>query len=366
MQAWLVVTYEFDSTAANDIFVSLLLPMEVDSPMGGTTSANYQRATRDLMIQESGLSTRQIAFFPFWDQLAAVGGLNFRVGTGSFVTYTDVAAVVAGSNAAMVRNDAAYTLARGRNVLGFDCWRSDTADLGYNVGGFWIVNYTCDKPTAGHGAENHTIEWGLGPMNTVTIAASREIAATAITIPETAYYVTAAGLMLRSVPSGAISLNGTAATVERLASGEGGLVWERAYADIGGTDGETGIYHGWAQVRTLFQRWPGDADTTRMDLETARRWRVAAGQSVSCVFHLSFLMTYHSQTYTAEQTVSGSDAGTVTCHLHRASNGERLLSGSRSGDGSMAFTWYDNTEDVYIVGEDGTGNVGRSPEFLAS
>ena len=37
------------------------MPMEMASPMGGTSSADYQRATRDLFIQEPGTITIQAA-----------------------------------------------------------------------------------------------------------------------------------------------------------------------------------------------------------------------------------------------------------------------------------------------------------------
>lgn len=364
-QAWLVVTYEFDASAANDVFVSLLVPMEVDSPMGGTTSSDYQRAQRDLWIQEPGpIVTKQIAAYVFWDALAAVAGLNFRVGAGSFVTYTDAAAVLGGSNAAMVRNDAAFSLARGRNTLNFDCYRTDATDLGYNVGVLWIVNYTCGKPSAGHGAENHTVIWPLKTTGTGAASAASIIAATAPVIPEANYFMNAIGVEYKYVPSGTVAVAGAAIHAERLAAGEGGLMWEPVYADLGGTDGETGIYHAYATARSVFRRWPGDSvdGHDRLDLETARRWRIATAQSVSTFDHLSLLLTYHSITFTCADSISGF-TGTVNLWLHRES-GEKVLATSRSGDGAFSFTWYDNTEELYVSADDGI-NVGRSALTLA-
>ena len=45
-QAYLVVTYEFDASASTTIMNSLMLPMDLASPMGGTTSSDYQRGSR--------------------------------------------------------------------------------------------------------------------------------------------------------------------------------------------------------------------------------------------------------------------------------------------------------------------------------
>jgi hypothetical protein len=57
MQAWMTITYEFDATSSNDVYVSLMLPMEISSPMGGTTSSDYQRGNREFFIEEPGSVT---------------------------------------------------------------------------------------------------------------------------------------------------------------------------------------------------------------------------------------------------------------------------------------------------------------------
>lgn len=364
-QAYLVVNYEYDSTASNDAMVTVLLPMEVDSPMGGTASTDYQRATRDLWIQEPGtITVRRSAYMAFWDQLGAISGLNMRIGTGSFVTYTDAAATVAGSNAAMVRNDSAFTLARGRNVLNFDVYRTDTTDVGYNVGGYWMINYTCGKPTAGYGAKNQTRLIGLKDHGTAAAAVTALTSASAD--PSSAnFFMNSIGIEYKYMPSGTVAVSGAAIGVERLAAGEGGLVWELVYSDIGGTDGETGVYHAYATARAVFQRWPGDTvdGNNRLDLGTSRRWRNTTGNSVSTFDSLMFMLTYHTITFTCADSISGF-SGTVTLSLHRES-GEKVLQTTRSGDGAFSFTWYDNTEELYVVADDGT-NVGRSALTLAA
>ncbi len=364
-QAWLVVNYEYDSTASNDAMVSLLLPMEMDSPMGGTTSSDYQRATRELWIQEPGTITiRRAAALVFWDQLAAIGGLNMRIGTGSFVAYTDAAAVLGGSNAAMVRNDAAFTLARGRNVGNLDIYRTDTADVGYTVCCLWMVNYTCGKPTGGYSKKNQTRMLRIKDHSTTAATVSALTTASA-EIPESNFFFNAVGIEYKYMPSGTVAVSGCAISAERLASSEGGLVWEQVYADLGGTDGETGVYHIYATARKVFQRWPGDTvdGSARLDIETSRRIRATAANSVATLDSLMYLLTYHTITFTCADSVSGF-SGTVTLSLHRES-GEKLMETSRSGDGAFSFTWYDNTEELYVVADDGT-NVGRSALTLAA
>ncbi len=76
------------------------------------------------------------------------------------------------------------------------------------------------------------------------------------------------------------------------------------------------------------------------------------------------VITFHSITYTAADSISGF-SGTVDLSLHRAASGEKVLETTRSGDGAFSFTWYDDTEELYVVADDGT-NVGRSEDTLAT
>lgn len=350
-QVYLVVTYEFDASASNDVFVSLKLPMEISSPMG-TSSTIYQRATRDLWIQESTITTKQVAFYAFWDQAASISDLNMRIGTGSFVTYTDAAAVLCGSNGAMVRNDSAFTLARGLNSFNFDCYTTDANDFAFNLSGYWIINYTCAKPSGGHGQINRTVQWNLDSFTTSALVSSL-LSATNPEIPNQYYFINALGANLQYFTSGSSNPAGVTLLLERLASGENGLKWEPAYVDISHTDPEIGLRQCWAQIKTLFKRWKSDSlsdpDANRMDITSSRRWRIVYANASTAISYLDLCYTYHCITYTISGTISNSGGGTVTIDLIKASTGEKLLTTTRSGNGSYSFLWFDNTEDVQVI-----------------
>lgn len=368
-QAYLVVTYEFDPSASSTIMNSVMLPMDLTSPMGGTTSSDYQRGTRELFIEEpTTITTSRVAYYVFWQQIAAISTLNFRIGTGSFVAYTDAASVTAGTNAAMVRNDSAFTLARGRNSLNFDVYRSDTADFGWNISGFWVVNYTSGKATDGVGAHNHTVEWGLLQNGTAAAASNYTDTADAPVIPETNYFVTAVGNYLIVQPSGTVALSGMAILVERLAA-EGGVEWEPVYMDSSQTDPEIGVFFAYAQSRSFYKRWPGDDYVgSRVDLETSRRRRVHLNGSTAVTgwVSLNLILTYHSITYTVGGDITGSGGGTVTIGIWRPSTGEKLLETSRTGNGAYSVTWYDDTEELYAEAYEDATHMGRSDDGIAT
>lgn len=369
-QAWLTVTYEFDATSSNDMFNSVILPMELATPIGGTTSSDYQRGSREFWIQEPGtITTKQTAFYVFFDHAAAIAGLNFRIGTGSFVAYTNIAATLAGSDAAMVRNDSAFTLARGRNTVNFDCYRTDTADFGTNISGFWVLNYTSGKPTGGYGEANHTIFYNMGSTFDGAASSLRSISAMAPAISATNYFLNAVGVNYKYHSNSTGNPAGISITAERLASGEGGLEWEPIYTDVARTDPETGIHECWAQARTFFKRYPTDADPNRVDIETARRWRAFSANASTTFDYLDMVITYHTISYTVADSISGF-SGTVDLELHRSKDdssrpGELIATTTRSGDGAFSFVWYDNTVPVFVRADDGT-NVGTSQEDLAS
>ena len=75
------------------------------------------------------------------------------------------------------------------------------------------------------------------------------------------------------------------------------------------------------------------------------------------------MFTYHSITFTAADSITGF-TGTVDIGLHRSASGEKVLETTRSGDGAYSFTWYDDTEELFVSADDGT-NVGRSEDTLA-
>ena len=271
-QAWLTVTYEFDASASNDVFVSLMIAQNIDGTFGGATSADYQRIEQELWIQEPGsITTKQIAFFVFWDAVGAMAGLNMRVGTGGFVTYTDAAAVFCGSNGAMVRNDAAFSLARGRNTLTFDVYRTDTTDLGVAPTGFWIVNYTADKPLQGYGAANHTVFWNLGATYDGTFLIDRILTATAPVIPETEYFINSLGIHLEALLDSSTVLHSVEILVDRVEDQK----WLQIYCERIQSDAEPGTRKYYSNTRDYFYRWAADPDPLRYNPETARRWKIS-------------------------------------------------------------------------------------------
>jgi hypothetical protein len=364
MQAWLVVTYEYNESSTTSVMNSLMLPMEIDSPMGGTSAADYQEASRELFIEEENITFNKCAVYVFWQNTGNEAGLNARIGIGSFLAYTNTGSgFVAGNKGLMIRNETDISLTRGRNTLYMQIYNTSATLRGGNAGAFWIVNYTSDKHSSGSGAHNHTILWPLYLQGTAAAANQIITSADAIIIPESYYFVSALGLKLETMSSSVYQ--GISIKAERLVS-EGGFKLEHLYADISAHDNEAGLNTTLSQIRETFQRFPGDADSSRMFLESGRRYFVCS--SVGTTFHNSLIKmcTYHSITYNVSGNITNSNGGVVNIDLHRYNNGERVLSTTRTGNGPYNFIWYDNTEPLYVVAYEDNIYKGRSGTGIAS
>jgi hypothetical protein len=362
-QVYMVITYEFDASGSTDCFNSVLLPMQA-TMMGGTAATDFERMSRLLWIEEPAtITTKDIAFYAFWEQAAAISTLNFRVGTGSFVAYTDAAAVLCGGNGCMVRLDSAFTLARGSNTLNCDVYRSDTADFGLAISGFLIVNYTSAKPTQGYGAANHTVKWNAGFTFDGATATNRRTSAFAVAIPESEYFINSYGCHLANVTNTTTQFSGLAILMEKTnAAGE----WLTVDSVAGHTDAEKGLHQHFAGIRDEMYRYPGDPWPGRLDPEGTRRWWVSYSNAGTGFMYLDLWITYHTITFTVSGSITGSSGGTVNIGVWRMTNEELAGTTSRSGNGSYSFTWYDNTETLFAEARESATLIGRSDNGTAS
>jgi hypothetical protein len=235
-----------------------------------------------------------------------------------------------------------------------------------NISSCWMINYTSGKATDGVGAHNHSVIWNLSTFGTAAAAGEQRIAATAPSIPEANYFLSAIGACFQYQTNTTTQSFGVVVQAERL-SAEGGVSWDSIYADVGGNDPETGLHVNYSTARTVFQRFPGDIEGgSRLNVETSRRWRCNCGGVSTSWFMLDLILVYHTITYTISGSVSGSAGGTVNIDVFRVENDEKILSTSRVGDGAYSLTWYDDTADLYTVAYEDATHTGRSDDSTAT
>jgi hypothetical protein len=366
-QVYLQVTYEFNATATTRMLCSLILPLDIASPMGGTASTDYQRVTRSLWVQEENPVLTCLSYYLFYDTAAGIAGLNCRIyDSVSFSAYTDTVALdIAGSMALNIKYEGATNITRGLNNFNFDIYRTDPADFGFNLGGFFIINYQCDKPSEGVGAANHSVAYNAFSMSSTTASAAYHATFPGITIPESKYFINALGININYISNGTGNPAGSTLVLEQTDEGYVGNRWLPAYTEISTTDAEVGVRQCWAQVRDIFKRYPGDPDGSRLELSSSRAMRFFFANACTGYINIDFYFTYHSISYSLTSTVSNSNNATVTLDLHRKLNdmNEKVLQKTRTGNGTVVWDWYDNTTNMFIVARETDALVGRSGDF---
>ena len=359
---YMIVTYTYNSSSTTQVMNSVLLPLDYNSPMGGTSASDYQRASRDFWIQESNPSIQRIACLVHWNAPDSEAGLNARVGTGSFLAYTLTGSgLIAGDKTMMIRNDAptGLTFSRGRNTLSVDIYNTSNLVRGFNVGCLWMVNYTSDSISGNSYLNSKTVQI----LNFVNTGLNQQLIATmsVISIPENYWFISALGYEFKFL-GGATLVQGVGISVERLTS-EGGLIWEDVYSDAGGHDAEFGTNTKYAQSRFIFKRWTNDYDQNRLDISVPRRsktWLPASTATPAVHDSLITYITYHSIYGTVSGYISGSSGGVIDIHLNRYDTGETVLSTTQSGNGTYSFIWFDDTEDLFVYAYESETRKGAS------
>jgi hypothetical protein len=364
-QVFLTVTYTYEEDTTTTVLNSIALPMEVESLLG-YSAARPQTASRDFLIQETGtITTNRIALLLFWEQAVVQTGLNLKIGSGGFVSYGDRATAVSGNNAAMIRNDSAFTLTRGRNTLTFSGYTTvGAASTGTNPVGLWLINYTSDKHSGGTHKHNTTVFDLIGAMGTLTASTARVFTNYAISTSTYPFYLNSIGVNYTYVTN-ATGLNGGVSVMAERRFDSDGIEqrWETLYIDVVRTDAESGIHNIFSQSKNIFKRWTDDPSLLRIDPSLSRDYLLLV--NVTSFDSADMVYTYHNISYTVDGSLSGFGDNVVTIQLRRYNTDEVVLQKTQNGDGTFSFEWFDNTEPLYVYAIVDDNITGKSIQGLA-
>lgn len=365
----LVVTYRFDATSLTRWLCSIMLPVEIASPLGVNTTAKASRFQREVFIQDPGtISLRQSGFRINFITTASIAGLAFRSGGQAYRGYTNVATAVCGMFSLQQRIDAGaaqgagITLTRGTNTITIDGYATDTTDQATNINGYVLLNYECDAAAAGRGQHTHTVTHRLASWNAQLLDRVRVEGFTP-SFPETDYWLTGIAFQLYQVIA-AIS-NAITFDVQCLpGEGKGGGYYD-IYADAYQADSERGCSLTWARGRDVFKRFPLDPEADRVDVEVARSYRFYS--STTTALGITLILTYHSFTYTVAGTVSGytGDGSGIEIEVYRTDNNELVANTTTTVGGDFSLTYYDNTIPLFVAARQDATHVGRSDNAVA-
>jgi hypothetical protein len=100
----------------------------------------------------------------------------------------------------------------------------------------------------------------------------------------------------------------------------------------------------YVRARDEFRRYPGDPDTSRLDIQANREY-IQTTSSGTRIVSANFSTTYHGITHIISGSVTGSSDLTSSLQLFQVVDGEYNLykTGSAEGDTDFQFIVYDDT-----------------------
>ena len=133
------------------------------------------------------------------------------------------------------------------------------------------------------------------------------------------------------------------------------------------TNSEVGVRARFDNCTKQWKQFPTDVRPGRMDLEASRYWQHGQQYNSSNEWRMwwGLAFTYHSITFSVAGSVTGSSGGTVDLALHN-SEGQKVQTTSRSGNGAYSFTWYDDTANVFVEAYESSSKLGRSDNAVAA
>lgn len=365
--AVLVVTYEYDHSSSTRIINSLQIPFRPTQSEARVTSAfaydaDESRWEKDFYIEEGGTITLVQSGYSMWWMSAATNTVDSRAGGQSFRSYVGtVGTVNVTPNSFVHRVDAGgaagsagVTIDHGLNTIVIEATRRGTAPGTFREGlsGVLFLNYTSDKHADGDGAHAHTTEWLV--TQTASEGSPVQPSDFAPTIPESEYYLVDVGMFMDYMVLAADWKNHVQVELDDGTTYvPGGVRIENSGNALQNARTAFALSH-------LFKRFPGDLGPDRQNIETARAYRLYSSTNVWASWAL--MITYHSISYAVAGTLDGyaGDGSGIGVTAHVAATGDPIASATTAAGGGYSITVYDDTEDVFVQGQEDVDHAGRS------
>lgn len=363
------ITFEYTVSGTTSVLNYVELAAEFTSPLPGTTNAVDLVIQRDLLINEpTTISFVKGALEVCYTAAVscsiavsagaqAAAGRTYAMAFGTLATGMYSFQHGLDSSSAL---GAALTLARGENAITISMWR--TVGAAYNVSGTIKILYSSGVASGGVDTHNRAC-WELAKSMNFTAQTDETLASESFQIPETSYWLNAAGFKYFMWNTAAANYLTAQA---RLAAGETpGDGWRDLYNDYQVTGPELGYIEWSVRGRDEFKNYPQDQDTSQMDIETARNIRNTAVTGIR--YGARWSVSYTAITFTVSGTISGSGGGTVGIDLFQITTGGDAVffdQTSRVGNGTYTFSVYDDTLNYYVVAYESATLKGVSKEAV--
>lgn len=354
--AYVVVTYSYDESTSTKRTVSLQLPFHHRTNLSAaTTSTDAEVSAVKFFVEDANVSLLQSGILMYLHQAGDPGTWNIATGSQTYRGYTAPPDTTSGPTSAVHRIDSGaaagtggFTLARGINTLTVKSYVTAAVNSGGECG-ILFLNYSADL-TAGKRTQScwHIVYASMAQ-------AQRSVVSKSIAIPESSYWLNWGSAISTLLDTNLFGV------LTRIALATGFSV--PVAGPTGAMDSNMGTRFTVEPLTRYWKRWANDTDSIRVDIETSRNFVIEPLGQFVVRYSMLLVACWHDYSYSISGDISGSGGGTVNWEAYSKQLGEKIASGSRTGDGSYTATWFDDTSsDVFVTAREDATHVGRSDD----
>lgn len=214
---------------------------------------------------------------------------------------------------------------------------------------YFVLNYTSDRSPQGVHLHNKTIILNRFSGNTVGTTASISYTSSMV---ENSYYINSYIERMR------YSSNSTAQPPHDIIRLNDKVIYHNIQSAL---LPEVGYRMLNATITDKLSRWNNCILPNLPSIESSSFNHAIT--PISNVSEISSVITYHGFKYLVSGSILGSTGGTVTIDLYDTATDSKVLTTSRTGNGSYSFNWHEDTVPIYVVAREsdtlkGTSRVG--------
>ena len=145
--------------------------------------------------------------------------------------------------------------------------------------------------------------------------------------------------------------------------------WLGIYNGQGRTDNVNSLNTAYGAARSAFMRWNGDTDPDRLNIKTARYYRL--DNDPLFYSYYGYYYTYNNITFTVSGTCTGysGDGSGIDVDIFRLlgpGEYEGILDLTTVAGGTFSEQWIDNTDTLFAAARQDDTHVGRSQNGTAT
>lgn len=352
LNVYLNVDYNFSPTS-NRIFNSVIFGLDT----GGINSSGFDTQklffTSSFVIKEPGeisFQTSSLLLSDFGTSTKFYSSsvyFNNNTNRKSEFNQINVASIVCGdfNHTNML---VSHSLNSGKNHI-YTTIIPTTAVNDKLVTPYFVLNYTSDRSPQGVHLHNKTIILNRFSGNTVGTTASISYTSSMV---ENSYYVNSYIERMR------YSSNSTSQPPHDIIRLNDKVIYHNIQSAL---LPEVGYRMSHATITDKLSRWNNCILPNLPSIESSSFNHAIT--PISNVSEISSVITYHGFKYLVSGSILGSAGGTVTIDLYDTATDSKVLTTSRTGNGSYSFNWHEDTVPIYVVAREtdtlkGTSRIG--------